>query len=129
MKSSWRTTVCGVIAALGLAGFAGLGLPEPWPRVLALACAAALAALGYNATDCQRCPGLPAKLAAGAVVLVLSCLACGCAVQGLGFGLSSPTFGSLQVTVGGGAMGNAYATNALGGPCCPRTAPGTNCPP
>lgn len=109
--TSWRTTVAGAVAALSLGGFAGLGLPEPWPKVLGLVCAASLALLGYHSTDCQRCPGYAARLAALGTASLLVVCACGCAVHGLGFQLKVPAWGSLKLDLPGGSIGNAYATS------------------
>lgn len=113
MNASWKTTLAGAIAALSLGGFVGLGLPEPWPKVLGLLCASALAALGWHSADCTRCPGNAARLAAGAVAVALLVCAGGCAVTGLSTAVRSPAFGSLEVSIGGGSMGNRYAGTLL----------------
>src|SRR5450759_1460513 len=129
MSTSWKTTACGLLAGLSLAARAGLGLPEPWPKVMGLICAAALAALGYNATDCSKCPGNGLRIAAGATAMLLMVLACGCAVSGLALAVRSPTFGSVEATVGGSTIGNTYAGVAkdMWPPAMPlSTLPGTN---
>lgn len=108
---NWKTTLCGAVAAVSLALGSGCGLPEPWPKVLGLLCAAALGALGYHSSDCATCPGNKARLAALSACLLLVGAACGCAVSGFGLAVSSPAFGALQVTVGGGAVGNRALTN------------------
>jgi len=89
------------------------GLPAPWPVLLHLVCAVALGALGYNATDCERCPGNRLRVAAGLCVLVCASACAGCTLSHLSFGVSSPTFGKLQMSVGGGSIGRTV----------------TNCPP
>lgn len=112
----WRTTVCGVLAAASLLGFAELGLPDPWPKLLAWLCAVALAALGYHATDCTKCPGLTARKAAGLLLVLLLVAVAGCSVARFTMRVSNPTFGSLSVSVGGGAIGKpalAAATNRV----------------
>ena len=113
MNSSWKTTLAGAIAGLSLAGFTGLGLPDPWPKVLGLVSASALAALGWHSVDCNKCPGNAARLAAGGATLLLLVCAAGCAVAGLTTRLGVPAFGSLEVSVGGGSMGNRYAGTIL----------------
>jgi hypothetical protein len=108
---NWKTTLGGTIAALSLGGFAGLGLHDPWPRVLLLVCSAALAALGYHATDCTNCPGNKVRLASLGACLLLLGGAVGCTVAGFGLTLSAPPYGSLGVTIGGGSIGNRPRTN------------------
>lgn len=125
--SNWRTTVCGVLAAASLLGFAGMGLPDPWPKLLAWLCAVALAALGYHATDCSTCPGLAARKAAGLCLLVLLVCLAGCAVSSFNLSLRSPTFGSLGLKIGGGAIGKpAEAAVTNGESWLEATDPSTN---
>ena len=102
---NWRTSVAGAVAACALTGFADLGLPAPWPKLLLLLCAASLAALGYHATDCARCPGNGARLAALGLCLTLIAAVAGCTLSKLGLQVGSPAFGTLKLTVGGGSIG------------------------
>ncbi len=109
--SNWRTTLAGLAAGVCVAAGSGLALPDPWPEVLRLLAGAALAALGYHAADCDKCPGRGLRAAAGLVVLVCVTLAAGCAVSTLNFGVASPTFGTVKFSLGGGSIGHG-ATNA-----------------
>lgn len=109
---NWRTSLCGTLAALSLSGFAGLGLPAPWQTVLLLICAAALGGLGYHATDCARCPGNAARLAALAVVVVCVTAVAGCTLSHMQLGVNSPAFGKFTLGIGGGSIGKGQ-TNAV----------------
>jgi hypothetical protein len=92
-----------------MVGFAGLGLPTTWEHALALLCAGALASLGYHATDCVTCPGNALRKAALIASCALVLCAIGCAVSSLGFKVSAPAFGTLQLTVGGGSIGKGQS--------------------
>jgi len=108
----WKTTLCGLLAAISLGGFAGLGLPDPWPKVLAFLCASCLAALGYHASDCSTCPGKALKVAAAVVAILCVCMASGCALGRLTLKVASPAFGSVSLSVGDTVIGKP-GTNLL----------------
>jgi hypothetical protein len=108
----WKTTLCGLLAALSFAGFADCGLPDPWPKILALLCAAALSALGYHATDCSNCPGKALKVAAAIAAIGFLTLATGCALGRLTLKVASPAFGSVSLSVGDTVIGNP-GTNGM----------------
>lgn len=102
---SWKTTLAGVTA--GLAALAGTdsALPSPWPQVLHVLSAVALALLGYHATDCARCPGNALRKVTTVAAIVLLMVATSCTISSLGFKLNSPAFGTLQLSIGGGSIG------------------------
>lgn len=120
----WKTTLCGVLAAASLLGFTEMGLPDPWPKVLAWLCAVALAALGYHATDCSSCPGLTARKAAGLATVLALCLLAGCTLSKLSVQVGAPAFGTVKMTIGGGAIGKFVGTAATNAPPCVQNAPG-----
>jgi hypothetical protein len=89
---SWRTTLAGVVAGLSML------------------CAVALALLGYHAVDCTTCPGNKLRRVAAGLALMVCMLLVGCAVSSLSLGVSSPAFGSVKLSIGGGAIGNKAPT-------------------
>lgn len=101
-----RTTIAGMVAAGALAATNIEGLPPklyPWLKVIA---AVAMAILGYAAQDCPKdCPGNKAKTAAAVLLVVLLVLLPGCATGGFGLKVGSPAFGSVELDVGGVAIG------------------------
>lgn len=126
---SWKTTLAGVTAGLAVLAGTDSALPSPWPQVLHVLSAVALALLGYHSTDCARCPGNALRRVATMAAIVLLMVATGCAVSSLGFQASSPAFGTLQLSIGGGSIGKGQ-TNLP--PEQTNAAPvnvGTNTPP
>lgn len=107
---SWRTTLAGVVAGLSMLSGYDSALPQPWPRILHVVSAVALALLGYHAVDCTTCPGNKLRRAAAGLALVACMLLVGCVVSSLRLGVSSPAFGSVQLSIGGGAVGNRPQT-------------------
>jgi hypothetical protein len=112
----WKTSLAGAIAALALSGFVGLGLPEPWPKVLGLICAGALGALGWHATDCTNCPGRGARIAAGLAVVFLVAFLAGCTLGRFSLRVASPTFGSVSISAGDTAIGRPAELQFTDGP-------------
>jgi hypothetical protein len=126
---SWKTTLAGITAGLAMLSGTDSALPSPWPQLLHVLCAVALAMLGYHATDCARCPGNALRKVAGAAMIILLVVASGCAVSTLGLKLNSPAFGTFQLSIGGGSIGKGQ-TNLP--PETTNAAPvnvGTNTPP
>lgn len=126
---SWKTTLAGITAGLAMLSGTDSALPSPWPQMMHVLSAVALALLGYNATDCARCPGNALRKVAGTGAIILLMVATGCTVASLGLKLNSPAFGTLQLSIGGGSIGKGQ-TNLP--PETTNAAPvnvGTNTPP
>lgn len=108
---NWKTTLCGILAALSTSIASIPGLPDNVKLGASLVLAASLGALGYHATDCSTCPGLTVRKAAGLAAMLFALCLAGCSLASLGVNVSSPTFGSVGVTLGGGSIGRSQ-TNA-----------------
>ena len=104
--SDHKTTVCGAICAAAAALTQVSELPR-WAHVTAVAVAASAGAmLGFFAKD-RELPHLSPPLGAAVLCLALGAtLIVGCAVAGFGMRLSAPPFGTVDLAIGGGSIGN-----------------------
>jgi hypothetical protein len=112
--NNWKTTLFGCIAAAATAITQVDGLPAS----LKSACMCVTAVSGaLFAFFCQDAPSSGKPLSSGLSVLALCLLTLsvvGCTMVGFKAAVSNPSFGSLSVAVGGGAIGKgAASTNTV----------------
>lgn len=79
--------MAGITAGLAMLSGTDSALPSPWPQILHVLSAVAVALLGYHATDCARCPGNALRKVAGIGAIILLMVGASCAVSSLGFRL------------------------------------------
>ena len=107
-----KTTLCGAFSAAASAVAAVTGLP-PLVHTLCLALSSvALALLGFfsqDAAGAETKTGTPVKIALLAGVLLV---VTGCTLSQLHLAASSPTWGALDIGIGGGTIGNASQRTA-----------------
>lgn len=111
----------GLISAAALAASNEAGLPEGWRtglRTVAVVCAV-LAGYHYPAPGKGPGPSSPALLA---VIIGLAGLTAGCKCGGFGLKVGSPAFGSVELNLDAGSIGNRPAP-------LPRHTDHTNMPP
>lgn len=102
-----RTTVFGALAAAAAAVAALPALPSFLHVSAVVTAAASVALLGFFAADAvpaKKITPLHALALAGAATLIVGT---GCTVGKLALGVTSPTFGSVDLSIGGGTVGNA----------------------
>lgn len=104
--SNSKTSLCGGLAALLVCLGELPGLSPGIVSILHLLTATALGALGYHATDCGGCPGLPARVQAGLAVLLVLALATGCSLGRLTFSAVGSPVGTLRLSIGEGSLGS-----------------------
>jgi hypothetical protein len=101
------TSVFGIVGALALAVSQVDGLPSAVHLHCLIVSAVCVALLGFYAADRTPRPPLPAAMVLAVVLVVLCGVCSGCRVGGFALKVASPTFGSVGITVGNGAIGNA----------------------
>ena len=104
--SNTRTTLCGAVAA---AAGALAALPD-LPRNVHLTCVAvasvSVALLGFFAADTTPTAKLKGPLVLLIAGLTIVAAATGCAVTGLKLNASNPAWGTIELSIGGGSIGN-----------------------
>jgi phosphomevalonate kinase len=102
-----RTTIFGALAAAGAAIAALPSMPQSVHVAAVAVSACAVALLGFFAKDADRTKTIVPihKLAVISICAVPVVTAC--TVGKLGFNVANPTFGSLDLSIGGGTIGNA----------------------
>jgi hypothetical protein len=104
--SNTRTSVCGAIAAAAGALAAVPGLPDKVHLSAVATAAVAVALLGFFAADAQPSPRIGSAAARLVCALGIAAALCSCAVTGFKLTASSPTFGSIDLSIGGGSIGD-----------------------
>jgi hypothetical protein len=126
-----KTTFFGALAAASAILSASSDFPR-WAVVVAHAVeAGCLALLGYYASDRPTAQGPVRPIALVGAVLGLAFASSGCRVGGFSLALKSPAFGSLESSIGAGAVGNAAVGSAAPGCLCalPLALPASNAVP
>ena len=102
-----RTTIFGALAAAGAAIAALPSMPQSVHVAAVAVSACAVALLGFFAKDADHAKTIVPihKLAVISICAVPVVTAC--TVGKLGFNVANPTFGSLDLSIGGGTIGNA----------------------
>ncbi|HUD74481.1 MAG TPA: hypothetical protein VMQ76_05360 [Terracidiphilus sp.] len=100
------TTWFGALAAAATAIAAVPGMPEGVKHAAAAAAAVALALLGFFAADAKPTPTIPKAAKIIAVAFAGITLLAGCTLSHFALAAANPTFGSLSIDVGHGAVGN-----------------------
>lgn len=104
-----RTTTFATISAVAL-GLAQIpGIAPCWQLSLVLTAVLALAAFGFFAADARPVPDVSPRLIVALAVLAGTGIAAGCTLGRLSLKVASPTFGSVQLSVGDGTIGR-YAS-------------------
>ena len=107
------TSLFGCLGAIALAVSQVPGIPGTLHLVCVCVSAAAVAALGYHASDATPRPPMPPIMLFALLLCSLLVACAGCKVGGLGVAVSSPPFGSVGITLDGGVIGHGKpATNA-----------------
>lgn len=102
-----RTTIYGALAAVGTALASVPGIPG-WLHTTAIAVAAcSIGLVGFFAADRSPTGRSGTHLGIALVALAILITAAGCTVSTFGLGVSSPAFGTVQLDIGGGTIGNA----------------------
>ena len=105
--SNPRSTIFGALAAAAAAVAALPAMPQSVHIAAVVIAAASVALLGFFAADAvpaQKITPLHALAVVGAATLIVGT---GCTVGKLALGVTSPTFGSVDLSIGGGTVGNA----------------------
>lgn len=118
MGAGRKTTLAGAAAA----GLSLLGEATELPPAARVACkagaAAALALLGYHASDCPSgCRGSDKwgrRIVGGVLIGALALAVVGCRTAGFHFKVSNPTFGSLVLEAEPGVIGKGAVPKAPG---------------
>jgi hypothetical protein len=105
--SNPRSTIFGALTAAAAAVAALPDMPQ-FVHVAAIVIAAAsVALLGVFAADATPTPKITVIHKIALIAICTIPLITACTVGKLGFNVANPTFGSLDLTVGGGTLGNA----------------------
>jgi Na+/phosphate symporter len=107
----WKTTLAGAATAAIIAIQALPNHPGTVPKLQVILIAVGVALLGFFAKDATTpLASVPVRvgvlLCAGALVVLA-----GCTISQLQFAVTNPTFGSLDLSIGGGSVGNRPNTN------------------
>jgi hypothetical protein len=101
-----RTTIFGGLAAAAVAASQVEGIPERWKTVLVVLGAVFGSLFAFFAKDATPTPKLPGRVLCALIVPFGLLIAAGCTLAHFRTAVSSPTFGSLSVSIGGGTIGN-----------------------
>lgn len=106
MKTS-LTSIFGICGAIAYAAAQVPGLPTDVVLGLKVVVAVCVALLGYHSADKFPRPPLPPMIVLAFLLVGIALLSSGCRVGGFAFKAASPTYGSVGIAIGNGAIGNS----------------------